>query len=1305
MRHLILFISVLAALSVAAQEPIWIRPNKGQWNQEVSHRIKIPNGTLFLEEKGWTFSFYNLNEYREQHLEGHEHEGHQHSAEDFTWKYHNVKATFLNASQPDSIVGADEADFYENYFLGKDTNHWVSHLKPVQKVRYYGLYPGIDMEFYGVDNALKYDFYLDAGANPYDIRLNYEGQQKMFIDDDGNLNVATRFGTIKESAPTAYQLIRGRKKKLKIKFKISSNNISFGFPEGFDPDHPLVIDPQLTFSTFTGATSDNWGYTACPDRNENLIGGGIVFGPGYPTNSGSYDVSYNGGQSSGPGGIPGFDVAISKFNPQGSALVYSTFLGGANNEAPHSVIVNNQNELMIYGSTSSDDFSVTPTAYQDTHGGGSAVTVSGLYYSKSDIFVAKLSPNGDNLLASTYLGGSSNDGLNTGLATRFNYGDESRGEVMVDDQQNVYVASSTQSTDFPMVMANQNTYNGDQSGVAFKFSPNLNTLLWSTYIRGNSGTTASFGIQLSSTNEIYITGATDNNAFPTTGGAYQTAYQGGATDGYIHKYDPLTFTLLSSTLVGTTGRDLTYFVQLDPDDFVYVFGQSDGNYPITPGKYNNAGGGQFIHKFSNDLNTSEFSTRVGGANGAPQISPTAFLVSDCYNIFIAGWGGATNQGNVITSTTTNFPTTNDAFQSNTNGNNFYLALYTDDMTSLKYATYMGGLNSSNNHVDGGTSRFDKRGVIYHAVCGSCGATNSGFTSTPGAYSETSNSNNCNLAAFKFDLGFIDALISTPQTFVCFPDPAEFINNSQNVNEFFWDFGDGNTSTQEEPIHNYPGPGTYEVTLIVNDSTECFIPDTARIDVIVSQFVGDAYGPPGQVCPGDTVQLIADGGDLSDYAWFPGTGLSDSTIAEPTAVITEDITYGVVMNDSCGIDTAYVTIEVYDDFPDPLSDTSICIGNSVDLIASGGTNYTWTSNNPTFPATNNAQITVSPTNDQWYFLEGTTPSGCDFYDTVLVEVDYTIPIPQLPDTVGQCRFDTTFLEPGIARDYSWSPPYNIFVVDTTDNYNMVWPLEDTMYYVTLTNACGDNFDSVYIDVTQPEASAVPDTTICPEGEAVLTGYGGASYRWFPSATLNTSENQTVIARPSTPTTYYVEVTDSLGCRDTAEVFVDIYPSPLISVVSTVYAVEDEYIQLEASGTGEISWSPPESISCVVCDNPLVMPNQTTSYTATVTDTNGCQATDQVTVIYEGQIYVPNTFTPDRDNFNEVFKPIGYNIREYELLIFNRWGELIFESQNLEVGWDGTFRGKLMQDGTYVWKITYKDISNNKLEKFGHVNLLK
>ena len=251
---------------------------------------------------------------------------------------HVVKTRFLGANNQPIFQEHETAPFYENYFLGKDSSKWKTNIYAVHALDYLSLYPGIDLKLYETNSTLKYDIEVAAHANIQQFKVQYEGHDQLYINENGELLIVTSMGTIKESKPFAFQYINGIKTKIACEYELHDNIMQFKFPEGYDSNYPLTIDPELAFSTFTGAGSDNWGMTACPDINKNLIAGGIVFGTSYPTNAGAYDSDFNGGQ---------VDIVLTKYNATGSNIVFSTFLGGDASETPHSLIVNNDNELFV----------------------------------------------------------------------------------------------------------------------------------------------------------------------------------------------------------------------------------------------------------------------------------------------------------------------------------------------------------------------------------------------------------------------------------------------------------------------------------------------------------------------------------------------------------------------------------------------------------------------------------------------------------------------------------------------------------------------------------------------------------------------------------------------------------------------------------------------------------------------------------------------------------------------------------------------------------------------------------------------
>ena len=1281
-----LLLTLLTVLSLSrAQDEIWMRPNKGQWHDNIEFKINIPSGFMYLEKGGFTYDFNNNGDLH-QHGEP---EHHDHDNDEAP-KGHCVRTTFVGANPEPIFEQSAPSPFYENYFLGNDSSRWVSNLTVYNQVGYLGLYPGIDLQLYESNATLKYDIIVHPGGDAASFKVAYTGQQALFIKD-GALHVETSLGTIIEGKPYAYQVIGGIEREVACHYVLNDNQISFALPDGYNTAYDLVIDPTLTFSTFTGASSDNWGMTACPDINKNLVAAGIVFGTGYPVSTGPYDGIFNGGQ---------IDVAITKFNASGSAIVFSTFLGGSDEEAPHSLIVNSDNELHVFGATSSTNFPVTGGAYQTTNKGGVTFLFDGAitFDGGSDIYVTKLSAGGNSLIGSTYLGGNGNDGISNG-AVSFNYSDILRGEVMVDDNNFVYVASTTESVDFPVAGGFDGSLGGSQDAIIAKFNPNLTTLLWSTYI-GGSGVEAGNSVQLSSTGDIFVAGGTTSSNFPNTAGTLNPTYKGGTADGYVMKFNAPGYGSPVATYLGTNDYDQAYFVQLDIDDFVYVYGQTKGAYPVTAGHYVNPNSGQFIHKLSNNLAANQWASLFGAGSGNEELSPTAFLVSDCYEIYVAGWGGTVNVNNssAINSSTNGMPVTSDAYLSSTTGSNFYLALFTKNMLELKYATYMG--TGTGDHVDGGTSRFDKGGGVYHAVCAACGGNPNGFPTTAGVYSSTNNSSNCNMAAFLFELAKIDAVIGTGIPVICIPDPVVFENNSQNGNSFFWDFGDGTTSTDFEPTHYYTEPGFYDVMLVVEDTSGCYTPDTAWVVVEIQLLEAEAGAMSDTICPGESVQLFVIGGD--SYSWGPAEVLDDPHGANPIATIWEATTFTVEVESECGSSVLEVTVQVFGADAAASPDTAICVGGSAQLWAGGGDIYLW-SPGATLDDPASATPVATPPITTFYIVEITTPEGCVIKDTTNVIVDQDLPYPNLVDEVHICKGASVQIAAHGATDYLWSPDYNISDINIYNPF--VNPLVDTSYAVTFTNACGSTYDTVDVFVIEVDGDVSPDTTICPEGEATLWANGGLSYSWSPTGSLSDPDKAVTQASPNTNTEYTVVITDAHGCSTSLTTQVNVFDSPLLTVSAETYAVVGDTIPIWAEGDGTIVWSPPYYLACIECSETYVFPPNAMEYTATLTDANGCKTTDIVPVHFDPLIYVPNAFTPDGDEFNNYFQAISHNILTFEMLIFNRWGEVVWSTSTIDDMWDGTYNGVLVLDDVYVWQISYTDLNEHPYELRGHVTVLK
>jgi len=1272
--------------------------NKGQWDNNVVYKAKIPGGNLFLEQNEITYQFYNEQDMARLH-DMHHHAIQNPTPQDFLMNLHAFKIKFLNANT-DNISADEPRSDYINYFLGNDKTKWASDVKKYGKASYNKLYDNIDLKFYLNEGYLKYDFIVLKGGNPNQIQLDYEGVDEIVLDK-GQLKITTSVNEMFEQKPYAYQIIRGKQKEVKCNFRLDGDVVSFDFPRGYNKKYELIIDPTLVFASYSGSTADNWGYTSTFDDAGHLYGGGVTFGTGYPSTTGAYQMNFAGGN--GNFGV-GCDISITKFSPNGTSLIYSTYLGGSGNESPHSLIVNNNDELLILGTTSSNDFPVSVMAYDNTFNGG--VLYGGSipnYVAGSDIIITKLNPAGSALLASTYFGGSGNDGLNIASSLKYNYSDDYRGEIIVDINDNVYVASSTLSNDFPVSAgAFQTGLSGLQDGCIFKLSPNLNNLIWSTYM-GGTNDDAAYSIQFNSLGDVLVTGGTSSPNFPVTAGSLLTSFQGGLVDGWVARINNSATAIIASTFLGTNSYDQSFFVQSDTADNVYVVGQTEGTYPITPATvYNVPNSGQFLHKLTPNLASTGFSTTFGTGSGNVDIALSAFLVNDCNYIFVSGWGGTVNvlNGGAPFSTTTGLPITANAIQSTTDGSDYYLMMLGEDASSLDFATFFGG-NSSDDHVDGGTSRFDKRGIVYQAVCASCGGASSDFPTSAGSWSNSNNSNNCNLGVFKIDLTTLTAGASVyASPYHCVGDIVDFQNLSNGGISYYWDFDDGDTSTLFEPSHVFNSVDTFTVMLISVDSATCLQRDTDYVNIYIN-LPPVASTSNADVCFGDSVQLNVTGGLV--YDWQPNYNIMNGTTDTPTVYPDSTTLYTVIISDSCGADTAQVLVTVHQKNVTIDPDTTICLGQSIQINAYNGVSYLWS---PPLTLTNPniAGPVATPVQNTVYNVEITDANNCVWDTSMAINVDIAMPIALGSANDAICEGDSIEIYASGGLTYTWTP--STALSNPNDSSSMAFPTQTTNYIVEVSNGCGSDYDTVLVEVHVVVANVVPDTILCAGEVASLWANGGASYLWHSALNDSHSTDSSFSPVVNVPTTFYVDITDSVGCTTTLLTFVDTLATPQLDIG---YDIETEWgteITLTPSTNGILFWwSPSEGLSCDTCLNPVVNSLETSTYYLTVQGENGCYSYDTITVFFDGVIYVPNCFSPDGNGVNDIFYAYGKDIIEFEMYIFDRWGENLFYSEDMSIGWDGFYKGDIAKNDVYVWKIFYKDVLGEEGTLYGTATLLR
>jgi hypothetical protein len=882
--------------------------NKRQWPSPIHYSAKVPGGRMSIQAGKFHYYFLDEKKIEELHEQTHgdRNESDGSVIPEEMIDGHAVEVTFLGGNTSSSPLPFGRSKEYYNYFLGNNSDAWATKAYAYDGFIYPSMYPNIDLKVYSSAQHVKYDFVVAPNADPSQIILSYQGFESLTLDNDA-LTVKTSVADIIEQKPIAYQWIEGKKVFITVSYSLVDNQLSFCFPDGYDPCYELTIDPLLIFSTYSGSTADNWGSTATPGENGNLYSSGVTThvnaGGQFPATAGAFQTTY--------GGL--YDIAILKYDSAGHQLLYASYLGGDLSESPHSLVMNSAEELIVLGTTSSSNFPTTANAFDQSFNEGTPVNHVVSFTAGTDIILARISKDGTELLGSTFLGGDQNDGQNPplGVLTK-NYGDELRGDVITDSENNIYISSVTASADFPTLNGRDLSYNGGGTdAILVKLKPDLSEIVWSTFI-GGEGMDASHTLKLNSNNDIILAGGTTSMNFPVKAGGYQPTLKGDA-DGWIAHVSSAGDSIHYATYTGTTTFDQIYFVDINELEEVYVYGQTDGDFPVTPGVYSNPNSGQFVQKFNSTFTSLIFSTVFGSGSGMPDISPTAFLVNECNNLYMSGWGGIVNsQTQHWQSNTRNMPITGDAFQNTTSGSDFYFMVLTDDASQFLYGTYLGG-RTSTTHVDGGTSRFDKGGIVYHAVCAGCAAYNtagnstSDFPSTAGAWSRVNQSGNCNNAAFKFDLSSLKARLQSNSVKldmpglnkVCIPDTIVFQNFSTGGEIFEWDLGDGTrvvkTDKSDVP-HRYLATGRYTVSLKAIDPGTCKVKDSTsiKVDIFIAQ--GTVQNDDA-LCLGSSYQLKA--GGAVQYSWVSEDGTFQSHLPTPVVSPTDTTRYFITLNEASG----------------------------------------------------------------------------------------------------------------------------------------------------------------------------------------------------------------------------------------------------------------------------------------------------------------------------------------------------------------------------------------------------------------------
>ncbi len=579
-----------------------------------------------------------------------------------------IRMGFRNSLKPTAIEPLDPLPGKVNYFIGKDPAQWHTDIPTYGRIAYRGVYPGIDLIYYGQQGSMEYDFVAQPGADPRAIQVELEGANHMQLTPEGDLLLDTAAGPVRWKKPIVYQDDHGVRKPIAADYRLRGSRVGFQLAK-YDRKLPLVIDPTLVYSTFLGGSGDDEDQAALVDPT-GIYTAGTTSSANFPTTPGAFSTRLGGG------GAATDNCFVSKFNPQMSALIYSTYIGGSNTDAENLLWLAPDGTVYLTGPTNSHDFPTTPNAFSTQYNLDAA----------QKAFILHLSAAGNSLIFSTYLGGSI---------------DEDAYDMWVDLNSNVYVTGTTESFDFPVTpQAFQQNYGGGvNDAFVTKLDPTGSRLIYSTYLGGGGAEAVQnpqggqappqirifFGtrIAVDLAGNAYVAGVT-TGSFPTTAGAYSRTNKGGSGDGFLAKLNPDGSALVAATLLGGTGFDAITSLQVDPSGNVLVGGVTGSTaFPTTAGAYShNYHGGAtdfFISRFDPTFSTLTYSTLFGGS-----------LQEATLNVKEAGNGTILVSGLTFSS---DLPTTPGTFQNTYAGNgDMFMSFFDSNVTTLLDSTYLGGVN-------------------------------------------------------------------------------------------------------------------------------------------------------------------------------------------------------------------------------------------------------------------------------------------------------------------------------------------------------------------------------------------------------------------------------------------------------------------------------------------------------------------------------------------------------------------------------------------------------------------------------------
>jgi len=1143
--------------------------NKGQWDERVRYLAQIAGLDAWVTDDGITYDFYrtidSVSSDNDSLLSFPGRPGRS-----GVRKGQIVRMEFVGATGR-AIAGHRAPGVY-NYFVGNDSSRWVTDAGLYDEVSIDQVYTGIDASIRFDEGSIRYDMIVAPHVDPGRIRLRFTGADGIGVDEEGNLVIRTTLGEVRQQGLLAFQKMPDGDRRVDCRFRPMQDG-SIGFELGsYDRSRPLVIDPVIYSTYFGGSQNCEGGYLAV-DRQGNMYLSGMVRSNGYLATPGAYQENYAGGN-----GFP-HDVVITKLDPSGTALVYSTFLGGTGEDNVYGLALDTSANVYVTGWTQSSDFP-TAQAYQLLRMGG------------GDVFVTKLNSSGSRLIYSTYLGGTSND-----IA----------GGITADNRGWAYIVGASASSNFPAINGYSSTNNGSfvfGDVIVARFDA-FGQLLSSTFL-GGAGNDVGTDIALGKDGSIYVCGYTSSWNFPHPSGFdpdLNVSGSGFATDAFVAKFDPTLRTLEYATYLGGNGDDAAFGIAVDSNDNAYVTGTTRSNdFPTSKNAFDQSlndtanSTDLFLTKVNNRGLALLYSSYFGGKDAD---SGSHLVVDRNEFAYVVG-----------TTRSNNFPVTSNGIDTTHNGSGDAIFLKVNTETgALVYSTFLGG----SGFEEGRDVAIDDDNTVY--LSGLTGS-NDFFPITDDAFQDVGGAVNFFLT--KLDVCDL-TLNEAPDVQVCAGSSVGIGALPPSIGvppyTYAWTPAEGlSATTIANPLASPKVSTTYVLRL--TDAEGCIGYDT--VHVTVTPMPTASAGFDASVCAGDPAPLGSPGSPSFTYSWEPVDGLDDPSsplpIATPTATTQYILT--VTSPDGCtDRDTVLVMVKERPSI-EPPGEASVCLGNGTQIgaEASGGAGpytYLW-SPAEGLSRPDIATPTASPTQTTSYHVVVTDAGGCTASADVVVRIDsFTTTRIAVGGSTTFCQGESVTLDAGgTYASYLWSTgeTTRTIVVGSEGDYSLSYVEQ---------GGCRGRSDTVHITVRpRPDATIRGPKAACPGTTTLYSvqDLAGASYQW----TLNGAAG-VIVAGQGTATIQVqwgavgigkLGVSAGLdGCVDTRslDVLVGDHLKPVIGFAGSPVLCAGGSVVLDAGeGYESYLWSTGATSRTIMVD-------RSGTFTVSVTASGGCSGSSDPFIV--------------------------------------------------------------------------------------------